>query len=391
MAIKVRELLAMTPDGVLKKIGKEVCVDKPNQKLTGMIMYKVMLYTLAKTTRISLRIMETIYKSPIFQSMTGTVGQRTRHSSFADRLSKIKPDYFAEIFEFLVSTYNKRFTRKDAKNIYRFDSTIIGLSARLFSTGMNYSGLRNCRHVKVTIGQKGTIPNFVRFYTKQEEAAEDIALKCAIREAKIEDEDFVVFDRGLSSGKTFLEFSQKGITFITRINANRKVNILETMEESSEKSARKTATLSILSDQKVQIMDNKANKFCDIPFRLIKTKSLTTDSIFLFLTNDFSCTAQEITEFYKRRWDIEVFFRFIKQELNFKHFLARKMSGFTSYLYMVLILAILLLIYKTLNNRIGYKIVKMDFTQELENEVIGELIRFCGGDKQMFFEKFCSI
>lgn len=389
MAIKMRELLAMTPDGILEKIGQDVCVDRANQKLTGSIMYKVMLYTLAKTTRISLRMMESIYASPMFQKMIGVSEEKSRHSSFADRLKKINPDYFAQIFEYLVDTYNKQFAKKEARVVHRFDSTIIGLSTRLFSKGMNYSGLQNKLHVKVTIGQRGAIPSTVRFYTNQAEASEDVALRRTIREANIDQGDFVLFDRGLTSGKAFIELCEKNVTFITRIKISRVFNVIETMEESNEELARKTATLAILSDQKVQLMNTKEQKFFTIPFRLIKAKSLEKKEDIWFLTNDFTCCTEDVTELYKRRWDVEVFFRFIKQELNFKHFLARNMNGLTSYLYMVLILAILFLIYKTSNDKTGYKIAKMEFIQEMENEVIADLIYFSGGDPDIFRRKYC--
>ena len=388
MAIKVRELLAMTPDNVLEKIGQDVCIDKPNQKLTGMIMYKVLLYTIAKTTRVSLRIMESIYASPLFKTMTGMPDQKTRHSSFADRLSKIKPVYFATIFEYLVNKYNAQLEKKDGKSIYRFDSTIIGLSAKLFTAGMNYSGLKNNLHLKITIGQRGIIPNIVRFFTNQSEASEDIALKKTICEAIIDQEDFVIFDRGISAGKTFIELSEKDITFVTRLKIDRKINVIESMKLPVDELNEQEVKLIILSDQKVQIWNNNKGKFFDIPFRLIKAKSLKSQEEIYFFTNNFFCSAYEITELYKRRWDIEVFFRFIKQELNFKHFLARNLNGLKSYLYMVLILAILLLIYKTSNNKPGYKIVKMEFIQELENEVLAELIKFCGGDPEIFWERF---
>ena len=98
MGAKVRELLAMVPDNVLEKIGEEVGVDKPNQKLGGAVVYKLLLYTLAKTTRMSLRIMEFIYESALFQKMIGLTKVKTRHSSLASRIGKINSDYFAQIF-----------------------------------------------------------------------------------------------------------------------------------------------------------------------------------------------------------------------------------------------------------------------------------------------------
>ena len=290
--------------------------------------------------------------------------------------------------------YNQQFAKKDAKQVYRFDSTIISLSAKLFAAGMNYSGIKgnpkNKLHLKVSIGQRGEIPSSVKFYTDQAAASEDVALKRAIRESTIESGDCVVFDRGLTSGKTFVEFCEGNITFITRVDPKRKITILKTMEKAEdEKMARKSETLTILSDQEVQLWDSHNKKIFNTRFRLIRARSLKTNEDLCFLTNDFTTDAIDITELYARRWDIEVFFRFIKQELNFKHFLSRSLNGLKNYLYMVLIFSILLLIYKTSNNRPGYKIVKMYFVGELENEVIAEIVKYCGGDPQKFRDTYC--
>lgn len=390
----MRDLLLMVPENVLEKIGNDIGVDKPNQQLTGALIYKLLLYTLAKTNRLSLRIMEFIYESTIFQKMVNVVKPKTRHSSLADRLNKINADYFSEIFSYLADKYKSQFVQKDAKIIRKFDSTLISLSSKLFTVGMNYNGnagsLKNKLFLKITIGMNGQIPDIVKFYTDQAAASEDIALKQTIREASIQKGDFVIFDRGLAAGKTFAEFSENDITFITRVNPGRKVKILETMESSDEATGRRSETLIILNDQKVLLNKAKTKTFFKVEFRLIKAKSLKTNEDMWFLTNDFATDAIDITELYRRRWEIEVFFRFIKQELNFKHFLSRTLNGLKSYLYMVLILSILLLIYKISNNRSGYKIVKMHFTHELENEIIAEIVQCCGGSVQIFRERYCS-
>jgi hypothetical protein len=392
ITIGVGQLLKLVPDEVLEKIGQDLGVDHAYQKLTGLVMYKLLIYSLSKATRISLRTMEFIYNAAPFQKMLKSPHTTLRHSSLADRLSKINPDYFAKIFEYLIQTYSKQFNKKDTQNIFRFDSTLIGLTAKLFTIGMNCNinknRKNNKKYLKVTIGQRGIIPAFVSFHVNQAESSEESALRKAVQEASIKEGDCVVFDRGISSGKAYVDFDENSITFITRVSVKRKVNILETMENADEISARKTETIAIISDQKVQLFDHRKDSFLSTSFRLIKTKSLKTNEELCFLTNDFETDAKDITELYRRRWDIEVFFRFIKQELNFKHFLARNLNGLKSYLYMVLIFSILFLIFKTENNRPGYKIVKMEFLQGIENEIIAEIVYFCGGNPQIFRDKY---
>ena len=388
----VCELLSMVPESVLEKIGSSLGVDKPNQKLTGAMIYKLLLYTLAKNNRMSLRVMEFIYESAIFQNMAKCRDKETRHSSISDRLRKIPCEYFADIFKHLVDTYDKQLPEKDARNVYRFDSTMISLSANLFA-GMDYGNKKDTSKLnsflKVSVGLKGHIPAFVKFYTEQSYASEDIALKKTIKEASISPNDFVIFDRGIASAKTFSEFYEHNITFITRINPERKVKVVKTIESATEETGRKTDSLVILKDQKIKLCDSDSNTFFGTTFRLIRARSLSTNEELRFLTSDFTTDAIEITELYKKRWDIEVFFRFIKQELNFKHFLARDLNGLQSYLYMVLILSILFLVYKIKNNKSGYKIAKMYFTQEIENEITAEIVKACGGDPLKFRERYC--
>ncbi|WP_346883986.1 transposase, partial [uncultured Algibacter sp.] len=85
----------------------------------------------------------------------------------------------------------------------------------------------------------------------------------------------------------------------------------------------------------------------ETPFRLIVAKTKTEESKeFWFITNEFDLSAKEIAQAYGRRWDIEVFFRFIKQELNVSHLVSLNKNGIEVMLYMTLIVAMLILIYK---------------------------------------------
>ena len=130
------------------------------------------------------------------------------------------------------------------------------------------------------------------------------------------------------------------------------------------------------------MQDNKHSKV-NTPFRLIKTVN-ENDEPFWFLTNEFSLPIFEIILIYKKRWNIEVFFRFIKQELNFKHFLSTSLNGIKVVLYMTLILAMLILIYKRFNE-IGFKTAKRRFYYEIEEEIMRIAIKISGGDPNLVF------
>ncbi|PZU91643.1 MAG: hypothetical protein DI529_00310 [Chryseobacterium sp.] len=86
-------------------------------------------------------------------------------------------------------------------------------------------------------------------------------------------------------------------------------------------------------------------------------------------------SAKDVADIYKQRWEIEVFFRFIKQNLNFSHLLSRNINGVKVIMYMTLITSILLIVYKKINELKGYKIPKLKFAQELEVLIIKDIVR----------------
>ena len=91
-------------------------------------------------------------------------------------------------------------------------------------------------------------------------------------------------------------------------------------------------------------------------------------------------SCEEITTIYKSRWQIEIFFKFIKQELNFNHLLNRSENGIKVMLYITMIASILLLVYKKKNNLKGYKILKQKFIQDLERELVRNFVILCDGN-----------
>ena len=99
-----------------------------------------------------------------------------------------------------------------------------------------------------------------------------------------------------------------------------------------------------------------------------------------FLTNIDYLEPQDICRAYKRRWEIEVFFKFIKQNLQIKHFISHRKNGMMVYIYCILIAAILFAIFKITNKLTGFKIALLQFTLELEKEIIKDIVLFCGGN-----------
>ena len=101
--------------------------------------------------------------------------------------------------------------------------------------------------------------------------------------------------------------------------------------------------------------------------RMIRAKNRKNEKEYIFVTNIIEeLNAADITRVYKKRWDIEIFFRYIKQEFWFNHLVSRNLNGILVMLYMTLIAALLILIYDIKNEIWSFKIAKLRFTLELD-------------------------
>ena len=181
-------------------------------------------------------------------------------------------------------------------------------------------------------------------------------------------------------------FNSDAISFIVRAKENRKHIELQSLLKQGQDLD--LGELILIKDSKVNLYTGKAinnkkgnvhyrKELVDTLFRLIVAKTKTEQSKeFWFITNDFDLSAKEIAQAYRRRWDIEVFFRFIKQELNVSHLVSLNKNGIQVMLYMTLIVAMLILIYKKAN-KIGYKTAKRRFKMELRNLAIAMVVVQC--------------
>lgn len=268
------------------------------------------------------------------------------------------------------------YPKKTSRNLHRFDSTIINLSGYLIKDGLKVGGKSNDSQVKVSVGLKGQLPTSIRFCKGQEECREDIALVRAINGAKVEKEDILLFDRGIAKTGTFVEFEEKEYKFITRIHLKRRYDIVGKNEIIQKQQPNGSE---ILEDIIVNLYQEKSKASRKHNLRLIKIRNKAGDEIW-FLTNLFEMPAYEVTELYRRRWYIEVFFKFIKQNLGYKHFLSHTMNGMKVYIYMIIITALLFLVYKIRNNLRGFKIALLQFALDLNDSFIRSIVLMSGGN-----------
>jgi len=361
--MKAEEVIGLIPDKVLDSLSLETNADCFVKKLSGKIIFKLFLYGVLNCKVISLRILETIFNSDKFKSLFQIGAKSIKHSGLGMRLTNIDYQYFEKIFQYLLDSEKVKeicFVKKKI-NTRKIDSTIVTLSSKLLKIGVDNNQGRKSLKYSVEINQ-GIPVNFI-LHTEPKYLNEDIALPELIKEKTSKlSLNIALFDRGVRKRQTFVELTKNNIRFVSRL-ANQKYVVVKNL---SFKKA-DTPTLKILSDQIIKFKNNEET--IETEFRLVIGTSKDTKQPISFITNIDFLSAQEITELYKSRWEIETFFKFIKQELNFSHLLNRSENGIKVLMYLTMITAILLTIYKKTNKIIGWMVAKIKFLDELEKDL----------------------
>lgn len=374
--MKVEEIISLLPEQELDFLSAETKVDHQVKKLQGALVFKLILFSMLNSTKLSLRVMESFLASAQFKTFAQSHEVNAKYNSLRDRISTIKSEYFEKIFELLFEKYN-RFL-KEEKAISIMDSTFINISSKLVQWGME-NGTRGLglKFMKFTVSMKGSLPCNVRVYREQDFINDNVAFPDAIFKNKFLDNSILVFDRGLQTRKVFNEMSDKNILFVGRIKTD--VSYKQVRKIKLPKSD-KNSTIELTEDLEVHLVSGYHYQFTSNSFRLIKARIKSSGEIIFFITNYFDASAYEIAAMYKQRWEIEIFFKFLKQHLNLKHIISRNDNAIQVMIYMTLILATLLIVYKKKNKISGYKIAKLKFEIELDNLLIKEIVLLCGGD-----------
>jgi hypothetical protein len=335
--------------------------------------------------------MEKVFGSAQFAALSPVAAATsTRFTSIRDRIHTINADFFVQLFRFCADYFSKHLAGDKTLvgpgttgSLIRFDSTMVALSAKLI--GEQIGGMRVGRNtdkaqIKFTIGYNGLFAKEAKVFTQQSGLSEDLTIPALIKSASLSKQDVATFDRGVSKRATLTSLSEGGVGFVTRIRTNA---CYEPAGENLLKEPLQAGTLLITEDRQVYLFGEKGIR-TPVSLRLIKGESIESGDPIWFLSNldagEFS--AAEVSELYRRRWDIEVFFKFLKRELDLEHLPVRSLNGIAVVLYAKLITAMLLSAYKELNGLEGYKLVKRQFVNDLEYELMREVVIICGGDPE---------
>ena len=396
--ISLKQVLNFIPESLLSHLSSTTKVDYYSKVLHGKKMFYLLLFCIFDNEKLSQRTLEDTFNSSGFKALFGLgEDEKVRRSSISERLSKIDPNYFKEIYEQMYGKFSELYDKAEIEkyNLIRVDSTIVADTCSKLKEGIDQKSGKKL--VKFSFSFDGVLPSGVEVFTAQKYSSEESALPEAIfSHVKKEEhhQNIYIIDRGLQSARAMKEFEEKSVKFIIRSKENRKFEEIESFLKNSKLS--KWDDWEILKDSKVKLytgipVQNKRGNVhrreekVETQFRLVVIRNEKIKKEFWFLTNEFELTAKEIADYYRKRWDIEVFFRFLKQELNLSHLVSLNKNGIEVMVYMTMIAAMLLLIYKKAN-ALGYKTAKRRISMELRDMITEILIIFAGGNPKIVFK-----
>lgn len=398
--VGINNLLGVIPEALLSHLSENTKVDHYSKVLHGKKLFYLLMYGILENDRLSQRTLEDTFNDSVFKMLFNLdQSESVRRSSISERLSKIDSDYFKQIYDCIYGQFSELYSSADKEkyNLIRVDSTIVHETSAKPAEGL-HSNQHECKAVKYTMAFDGILPCSSQAFTASAYSSEENALPKVVLNHVKQDKDhqnIYVIDRGLQSARTMSSINTEQIKFIVRSKENRKH--IEQENLIIDQTSTDLDNLILLKDSIVylytsKLINNKRGnthyreELVEEPFRLIVTqRKQEANKEFWFITKEFKLSAKEIADAYRRRWDIEVFFRFIKQELNVSHLVSMNKNGIEVMLYMTLIVAMLVLIYKKAND-IGYKTAKRRFSMEMRNLIILMIVVECGGDPDIFFK-----
>ena len=157
----------------------------------------------------------------------------------------------------------------------------------------------------------------------------------------------VVDDRGYNDYALFGRWTAQGVYFVTRMKDNALYDVVGEREVPQNRH--------VLKDEMIELRGHKAIEKCPYPLRRIEVYDPESGEVLVFLTNNLKLGATTIAAIYKERWQIEIFFKALKQNLKIKTFVGTSANAVKIQIWTALI-AILILRFLQLRSKFNWSL-----------------------------------
>jgi putative transposase len=262
-----------------------------------------------------------------------------KRTTLADANAKRSDAVFSDVANFLMGQVSRRLRSDGAQLIYLLDSTSLTLKGRQFDDWTRDSRTRNTQGIKVHVlldaaSQTPSWYSFSAANVNDVQKAWDVPLKSGA---------LYVFDKGYCDYHWWHTISQAGALFVTRFKRNAGLKVIESRTIPAD------AAGIVLQDEIVHLKHKRPggrNNLYVTALRRVTIARPDKATPLVLATNDLTSTALDIAQRYRERWDIELFFKWIKQHLKIKKFFGRSENAVRIQVLTALISYLLVALYK---------------------------------------------
>lgn len=224
--------------------------------------------------------------------------------------------------------------------LYSLDASVIDLALSLFDWAQ-FTRTKGAVKLHLLLDHDGYLPEFAHVTEGK------VADLVVARMLDLAPGSIVVFDRGYNDFQLFRDWTETGVFFVTRLKKATNylvVGLLDTVRHRG-----------VLSDKVIRMWSDQGQQECPHDLRVVVYRDSETGRVFEFLTNNLDLSPVTIAQIYRDRWQIELFFKALKQNLRIKTFVGTSANALKTQIWTALI-AILLLKYLHLRSRSGWSL-----------------------------------
>lgn len=274
-----------------------------------------------------------VLKTKLFHA--GIRGKVSR-STLADANEKRDWRIYADFAQTLIAQARLLYADDDFgveldNTVYALDTTVIDLCLSVFPWA-HFKSTKAAVKLHTLLNLRGNIPEFI--HISDAKLHDSHILDILIPEAGA----IYVMDRGYMDFERFHRLQQAAATFITRAKSN-----LRTTRRYSRPVDKSTG---LRSDQTVVLTARSTYKLYPNALRRVAYRDPETNKRLVFITNNFTLPALTIAQIYKTRWQIELFFKWIKQHLRIKAFYGTSQNAVKTQIWIAVCVYVLVAIVK---------------------------------------------
>lgn len=267
-----------------------------------------------------------------------------QRATLADANARRSPAIFADLARTLMAQAGRSLRHSCAELLYLLDSSCISLKGPGFDEWTQATRTCHTQGIKLhlLLDRHSQAPSWCEL------SAPNVNDCTQALELPIEAGATYVFDKGYCDYHWWAHIDQKGAFLVTRFKRNAALKVIEVLPLAAPAPDQADAPL-ILSDERVVLAYRHSGggrrRHPQLALRRIEV-ARANDKPLVLASNDFTRSAAEIARLYRQRWQVELYFKWIKQHLNIRCFMGRSENAVKTQILVALIAYLLLALYR---------------------------------------------